>query len=161
MIVRGTCVAVLCAGLGAAGCGTFSLPGGGDKDETPVEIRQVPGQAEYTIFGPHRLRAVLTITGLPEGASEEDEAAARQGTYSGPVVWTIQGVFTFGTDAHKALTPEITVGKSKPEHVEILLKVVPPPEEVARITITRVPITASFTASPQTKFQVRVVESKQ
>lgn len=159
MIVNGTRIGTLCVAFFVAGCGTFS--GGGDEDGTEAEIRQVPGRAEYTIFGPHRLRAVLSITGLPDGTSEEAEAAARAGTYDGPVVWTLQGGFTFGTTVHRALEPQVTVGKSKPEQVEILLKVVPPSEEVTGITITRAPIQKTFNASPQARFRVRVVEDKQ
>ncbi len=143
----------------AAGCGTF---GTADKKESAeyAEVRQVPRTAEYTVFGPHRLRAVIAITGLPEGTSEENIEAARAGTYNGPVVWTLEGGFTFGTNAHRALEPKVTVGKSKPEQVEIVLTVVPPKEEVTGIIITRAPIRATFTASPQAQFRVRVVEDK-
>lgn len=142
-----------------SGCGTFD--GGSASDDLEAEIRQVPGKAEYTVFGTHRLRAYISVTGLPEGATEEDTAAARAGTYTGPVVWSLQGAFTFGTDAHRVLEPKVTVSKSKPEQVEILLTVVPPSEEVAGITITRAPISASITASPQAKFRVFIAESKQ
>ncbi len=141
------------------GCGTFDS--GGKSEDLEAEIRQVPGKAEYTVFGTHRLRAFISVAGLPEGATEEDNAAARAGTYTGPVVWSLQGAFTFGTDAHRVLDPKVTVSKSKPEQVEILLTVVPPSEEVASITITRVPVSASITASPQAKFRVLIAESKQ
>lgn len=140
------------------GCGTFE--GGSKSEGLEAEIRQVPGKAEYTVFGTHRLRAYISVTGLPEGATEEDTAAARTGTYAGLVVWSLQGAFTFGTDAHRVLEPKVTVSKSKPEQVEILLTVVPPSEEVAGITITRAPISASITASPQAKFRVVIVEDK-
>jgi len=147
----------LCIAFLICGCGTL---GGGNDDSMEAEIRQIPGKAEYTVFGPHRLRGLISISGLPEGTSEESTAAARAGSYEGSVVWTFQGGFTFGTASHKVLEPKVTVGKSKPETVEILLTVVPPAEEVTTITISRAPVTASITASPQAKFRVQVVESK-
>ncbi len=142
----------------ACGCGT--LGSGESQGDEYAELRQVPGKAEYTVFGPHRLRALILITGLPEGTPEETAAAARAGSYNGPVVWTLQGGFTFGTNAHRLLEPQVTVGKSKPEQVEIILTVVPPSEEVAGIIITRAPFTATINASPQATFRVRVVEQK-
>jgi hypothetical protein len=149
----------MCIALLAFGCGTFG--DSGKSDGTEVEVRQIPGKAEYTVFGPHRLRAILAITGLPEGASEEDAAAARAGGYTGPVQWTLGGEFTFGTSAHRILEPVITVNNSKPEHVDILLTVITPAEEITNITITRAVLNASFTASPQATFRVRVEEKKQ
>jgi hypothetical protein len=138
------------------GCNTFSKP----EDETLAEIRQIPGRAEYAVFGPHRFRGGLAITGLPENASEESIAAAQAGTYNGPVVWALNGSFTFGNDSYRVLEPTITVGKSMPERVNILLTVVPPLEEVPRITVTQVPVEATVMASPQAQFTVRVQESK-
>ena len=148
----------LCIALLACSCGTLGSKG--KSDNTNVDVRQVPGKAEYVIFGPHRLRAGVAITGLPEGSSEEDMAAARAGAYNGPVLWTLQGTFTFGTSAHRILEPVVTVSKSMPEQVDILLTVIPPPEEVAQITMMRAHLNATITASPQAKFHVRVEEKK-
>lgn len=147
------CAAI--AALAGFGCETIGGP-----ETLDAEVRPIPGLAEYAVLGPHRLRGVLSITGLPEGAPEADIQAAREGRYTGAVVWQLQATFTVGSGGYRVPEPEVTIKKSNPEQVDILIALEAPVDQFATLTITRVPVVATLTATPQAQFNVRVIETE-
>ena len=139
-LVLAAIAAAIAAALGAGPCEPVA-PDAGNGGEATLE--PLADQEGWGVSGPHGFNGTLLWT--------EDEAGA---------VWPLEGAFTIPTAGYAVAAPEISVMKSLPEQVRIVLTVTPPPPDamVAQV-ITNVPVAAEIAVSRNALFSVEVMET--